>query len=212
MDKTSNQYLNNPEYHSPTMTWPGRVESSLEKQSIERLQEAIREGNVLEIGSSAGLTTEELGHIFGPNVQVTGIEINKKMFGESKTAEQEKYKNIAYDHQSSYREGGKEPLFARADGYNPPFAENTFKCVFMMNNIYNVISKNRMTPQRQKEVFSNILRVIAPQGFLCIAGLGENGSEYLIIQLDEQKKAHIFDDQTYSEPVFQQIKTALNIT
>ena len=176
-------------YHLTHLSIEGRVLNTFGAETINYLREKNRNGNVLDIDSSTGVTTKEMARIF-PDSHVVGIEVDPKMFGEEGKMWRETYARRYLTKESPPQQN--QPDFAVADGYNLPFASNSFETVFANNNLWHVVEDDKMTPERAKEIFRDIIRTIEPGGHLCISGNSiKTVSPYIIFEVDEQKNVKI---------------------
>ncbi len=204
-------------YHTEFLTWAGRVEQTFGR-NIEKLRKIITHGNILEVGSSTGETTKDLANIFGSNVQVYSIEVNRQMLIDSKERSiAERVARVLGDvtggDERQYQTGGKDPVIFAGDGYRPPFAKNTFEAVFLMNNLYQSIQQNTLGDKQTESIMVNISNIIKPGGFLCISGTEAKGSPFVIYRFDENKNPFIFDKNIKDDKgkVFDRISNAFGV-
>lgn len=198
--KHTTDYRDAQNYHRPNLTWPGRVEQTFGVQTLQSLNQIVNEGNILEIGTAAGFTTQELVDIFGSNVNVFGIDV-EDFSGERMHERKNMYQDLGKQKAHSFPKVDKYPTFIQADGYFPPFADNSFKVVFNMNNLYQVIEGFKLSPDELKTTIAKILDILKPHGFFCLSGSWAGILPYIIFQLDEHKKVKIFAEQSFSDYV-----------
>lgn len=180
-------------YQHTNLTWPGRVEETFGVSLLEQLKDFIPQGTVLDIGSSTGDTTREMVHVFGDKVQVIGIELDADMFGKKGKFLQELYKTVRDAKEQTYTQGGNPPQFVQANGYFPPFAENSFHAVFMMNNLYQSVQHFRISSEQLNVIVGNIRHITKPGGFFLVSGIsGGAYHPFVIFRFDEMKNATIF--------------------
>ncbi|MBI2404579.1 class I SAM-dependent methyltransferase [Candidatus Gottesmanbacteria bacterium] len=186
-------------YQHTKLTWPGRVEETFGVSLLEQLKDLIPQGTILDIGSSIGDTTREMAHVFGDNVQVTGIEIDAGMFGEKGKFLQKLYKTVVDAKKRTYTQGGNPPQFVQADGYFPPFAENSFHAVFMMNNLYQSVQHFKISSEQLKVIVGNIRHITKPGGFFLVSGISRGADHpFVIFRFDAMKNATIFAESDHS--------------
>lgn len=187
-------------YHLAHMTYEGRVEHTFGVPFLDNLREKIPNGRILEVGTSTRETTEELSRIFGSDVQVVGIDVNPDVLGSRRELFRKTHTSLAQNVERTYNDPGKDPLVALADGYTPPFAEDTFEATFWMNSLYQVLSKLGMSDEDLQTALREVVRVTKPNGFICISGLAGGVTEpYIVFQLDQEKKVHQFAEKDTSD-------------
>lgn len=207
-------YDEDSRYHTDNVTWEGRVEQTFGSELIKELKAEIPRGIILEVGASIGETTKDLSSIFGENVQVVGIEVDRSMFVDSefrrRTEQLAKTMGIiTKGNEKEYKSSGRKPIIFAADGYNPPFAENSFEAVFIMNNLFQSVQQGGIQGESLKSVMKNISEIVKPRGFLCISGR----DHYVIYRFDEDKQPKIWKiiETEADKNVFSAISEALEI-
>lgn len=113
-------------------------------------------GNILDLGCSEGLTTEELQEHY-PDSRVVGVDCCREEIKEARIKKRK----------------GK---FVYADGYKLRYPDETFDLVFCMNNIGFVLGDK--TNETYRNVLSRISRLVKPNGSFLVS-LGVN---YIILK------------------------------
>ena len=203
--------------HERRISYYGRASSTFGSDVLNYLKEHIQEGRILDSGTSSGAVATELAIILGDQVSVVGLDIHTRAIELAKQQETQE-KSVAGENapeQPKTVEGraalAKRLNWVQGDSYFPPFPNDSFEAVFMMNNIYHIIQSKDISQHELKIVLKNQLAILKPGGYLCISGVNtideENGLTqksiypYIIFQLDENKQPHV---------VFQSIDGNLN--
>lgn len=109
-------------------------------------------GNILDLGCSSGVTTQEIADIYQDS-QIIGIDVNHRRL------------RIASGLNSN-----ANIHFLLADGYQMPFSDLAFDAVFCMNNLNQVIGCEMISRKKLVEIANEIARVIKPRGYLMFSG------------------------------------------
>ncbi|PIN69530.1 hypothetical protein COV93_05180 [Candidatus Woesearchaeota archaeon CG11_big_fil_rev_8_21_14_0_20_43_8] len=150
-------------YHKFTFSWANRV-----KETFGYSLPKITPGKVLDFGCADGSTTAELSFLY-PDSFIIGIDIN------------------TYQLEAASYRADDRVSFMYADGYyiDKYFENDSFDIVFAMNNLTDICN---MLPKRfLNGILERIVDVIKPDGYLCIASMGN----YCVLRLDDDKDASV---------------------
>lgn len=167
-----------PYYHLQTKTDLGRVAKTFTNEALEALNMPSG-AKILDVGSSVGYTTAEIGQLFGSDVKVMGLDLNPNVLGKSA-------RNAAEYYQPDNPEALLQRiLFLRGDGYRSMFKSGSIDCVVVMNNLTEMIKRDdtsRTSSEFLPEIIGNLCKLIKPNG-------------YLMIGSTSSKVAHIYQKQ-----------------
>lgn len=105
----------------------------------------IKNGLILDIGCSVGMTTRELSQIY-PDSTVIGMDINHLAVGAA-------------------RDAGRSERLVVADAYLPPFKDGIFDAIFCMNNVALILDNLRYRGV-DKLYLGRIEKLAKPDGHL----------------------------------------------
>jgi SAM-dependent methyltransferase len=123
--------INENDHHLGDLSFKDRVKQTFRKEHIPK----VDSGRIIDIGCAYGATTVELAHIY-PNCNIVGIDIRE---------------DLVYLAKVNEELGGskhEKMKFICADGYNPPFPNNTFAVAYAMHSVYYKIDKGSLNALR----------------------------------------------------------------
>jgi SAM-dependent methyltransferase len=185
-------------YHRNPLTWHGRVEQTFGQNLLDKLKARIPSGAILEVGSSAGLTTKELAHYFGDKVRVIGIDIDVDLLTE-KSPKTHLFRNIRPLNLGVTQEKASEAkgtFFLQGDGYFPPLKEDSLEAIFAMNNIFHAVENGKISFEALKKTFLNWLKLLKPGGLICISG-EVGGGAYIIFEVISKDEVKVFAEDKH---------------
>jgi hypothetical protein len=164
----------NSHYHTDPTTHYTRV-----KRDFEGFEIKVTAGApILDWGCSVGATTVAIANMY-PRNPVYGIDISEVRI---KIAAEKTIKEAQDGYVSVYMKNLgcmvheyisepkplRLPKFFVADGFMPPFADNSFAMVYCMHNIY--YSFERVNNDQMRKMLAPIASIISPGGYLMISG------------------------------------------
>ena len=166
-------------YHTDPTTHYNRV-----KRDFEGLEIKLPVGApILDLGCSIGATTIALSNIY-PENPVFGIDISpvRIRIAVEKTAKEaldgfvsvysKSLGCMVHEYIENYKQIRMPKQFIVADGFKPPFADNSFAAVFCMHNVYYTI--DRLNDTTLKALLMPILRLVSDESYLMMSGSGRN--------------------------------------
>lgn len=200
------------EYHYPQLTYYGRVETSLTPAIFDTLTQRLTTHaypTLLDLGCSCGFTTQDLKLIFAPQGIVVGIDINIR----SALRQKNMYQTMQNNH---YRPEARNQSVSLlyGDGFDPPFAADTFEAVFVLNNfMINILEKfGHINPIIN--LILGLKRVAKPQGSIVFGYGNTKDIAAILITLDKNKNVssiigqHLLSE-TYSTKRFNELLISL---
>lgn len=149
--KLDDTMLDSSCYWTTGTTNSGRVSSQIGTSLPE-----LKEGMILDLGCSIGLTTEEISQLY-PHCFVVGLDISLARIKKAVSRNSSKAKkNIA---------------FLVADGCSSPFPPGTFEAVFAMNNLANAFVHTNYSSLIQEQL-GKVISLVSMGGYLVLSGAG----------------------------------------
>ena len=144
--------LNPIEFEASVMNgyWPMNETCRRVKSTFEGSLPSIPSGNILDLGCSIGVTTEEIASAYS-DCKIYGLDINPKAVEIAR----ERVKNKSIE-------------FLVGDGFKQPFSTEYFNGIFCMNNLG--FTFNPEKPQIFKKHLDNVLSMIKKEGYLLFSG------------------------------------------